>query len=104
MNNISIESSAFLFWHEKYFCKIWKISEGNRQRMDMFEEYHTSEDNLSFMNKECLADSFFKYLSVIQKLEGYLNYVKPEKITLVYWRPKFMTSLVDPIIAKISAA
>ena len=29
---------------------------------------------------------------------------EPEKITFVYWSPKLITSVVDPIIAKISAA
>ena len=33
-----------------------------------------------------------------------MKIIDPEKITLVYSRPKLITSLVDPIIAKISAA
>jgi len=77
------------FWpsgsDERQYCSpAFNLPVGSLMRTpyDMFEEYHTSEDNLSFMNKECLADSFFKYLSVIQKLEGNFNYVKPEKITL----------------------
>ena len=77
------------FWpsgsDERQYCSpAFNLPVGSLMRTpyDMFEEYHTSEDNLSFMNKECLADSFFKYLSVIQKLEGNFNYVKPERITL----------------------
>ena len=77
------------FWpsgsDERQYCSpAFNLPVGSLMRTpyDMFEEYHTSEDNLSFMNKECLADSFFKYLSVIQKLEENFNYMKPEKITL----------------------
>lgn len=41
-----------------------------------FPEYHTSADNLDFVKPEPLADSFFKYLSVLDILENnkaYLN-------------------------------
>ena len=77
------------FWpsgsDERQYCSpAFNLPVGSLMRTpyDMFEEYHTSEDNLSFMNKECLADSFFKYLSVIQKLEENFSHVKPERITL----------------------
>ena len=36
---------------------------------DEFEEYHTSEDNLSFMDEHSLGDSLAKYLDVISELE-----------------------------------
>lgn len=51
-----------------------------RTPYDMFDEYHTSDDNLSFMNKESLADSFLKYMSVIKKLEKNFGMQKPMKI------------------------
>jgi aminopeptidase-like protein len=41
-----------------------------------FDEYHTSADDLSFVQPEFLGDSFEKYLQVVQVLEGngvYLN-------------------------------
>mgnify|MGYP001341304681 FL=1 len=50
-----------------------------RTPYDMFDEYHTSEDNLSFMNKDCLADSFSKYVSVIKKLEENYDNFKPRE-------------------------
>jgi len=34
-----------------------------------YDEYHTSADNLSFINSPCLLDSFYKYLGVIDILE-----------------------------------
>ena len=33
-----------------------------------------------------------------------INTIDPEKITFVYWRPKLTTSLLEPIIKKISEA
>jgi aminopeptidase-like protein len=41
-----------------------------------FPEYHTSADNLEFVKPECLADSFLKFLAVLNILESdkaYLN-------------------------------
>ena len=41
-----------------------------------FPEYHTSADNLKFINPECLADSFSKCLSILNIVENdtvYLN-------------------------------
>lgn len=35
-----------------------------------FPQYHTSADNLEFINAECLQDSFTKYLEVIDIIEG----------------------------------
>jgi aminopeptidase-like protein len=41
-----------------------------------YPEYHTSADDLAFIRPECLADSFKKYLAVIEVLENnriYMN-------------------------------
>jgi aminopeptidase-like protein len=35
-----------------------------------YPQYHTSADNLEFIRSECLSDSFFLYLSVINLLEN----------------------------------
>ena len=40
-----------------------------------FPEYHTSADNLQFIKKESLTDSFLKYLSIIFILENNDSYV-----------------------------
>ena len=39
-----------------------------------FPEYHTSADNLDFVRPEYLADSFAKYLDVLEVLEGNRRY------------------------------
>ena len=66
------------FWpsgsDERQYCSPgFNLPVGSLMRTpyDMFDEYHTSEDNLSFMNKESLRDSFLKYIAVIKKLEDY---------------------------------
>ena len=41
-----------------------------RTRYGNFPEYHTSADNLEFVKKESLSDSFLKYLSVIFTIEN----------------------------------
>ncbi|NJN44651.1 MAG: DUF4910 domain-containing protein [Anaerolineae bacterium] len=40
-----------------------------------FDEYHTSQDNLDFVQPQFLADSLDKYLSVIEVLEGNQTYL-----------------------------
>lgn len=40
-----------------------------------FPEYHTSADNLDFVKPEYLADSFFKYLAVLNILENNKKYL-----------------------------
>ena len=74
------------FWpsgsDERQYCSpAFNLPVGSLMRTpyDMFDEYHTSEDNLSFMNKECLADSLLKYLLVIEKLEKNFTDIKPKK-------------------------
>ena len=40
-----------------------------------YPEYHTSADDLAFVRPECLADSFMKYLAVLQVLENNRTYL-----------------------------
>ena len=40
-----------------------------------FAEYHTSADNLDFVSPASLADSFAKYLDILEVLEGNETYV-----------------------------
>jgi aminopeptidase-like protein len=40
-----------------------------------FPEYHTSADNLSFIKTDKLADSFQKYVSVVEVLEENRRYI-----------------------------
>lgn len=40
-----------------------------------FPEYHTSADNLSFVQPQFLADSFFKCLAIVNVLEGNKTYI-----------------------------
>ncbi len=59
-----------------------------------FPEYHTSADNLNFVNKTSLADSFLKYMSIICKLEENFgkfsnqnsNYKKEETENLEFYK------------------
>ena len=74
------------FWpsgsDERQYCSpAFNLPVGSLMRTpyDMFDEYHTSEDNLSFMNKKCLADSLLKYLLVIEKLEKNFTDINPKK-------------------------
>ena len=51
-----------------------------RSPYSFFKEYHTSADNLDFVQAEYLANTFSKYMSVIYELENnkkYLN-LNPE--------------------------
>ncbi|MCV0411914.1 DUF4910 domain-containing protein [Nitrosarchaeum sp.] len=63
------------FWpsgsDERQFCSPgFNLPMGSLMRTpyDMFEQYHTSLDNLAFMNEACLVNSFFKYVKIIEKL------------------------------------
>ncbi len=40
-----------------------------------YPEYHTSADNLAFVRPDCMADSFRKYLSILQVLENNRTYL-----------------------------
>ena len=40
-----------------------------------YPEYHTSADDCDFVRTECLADSFMKYLSVLNILENNKTYI-----------------------------
>ena len=46
-----------------------KIGSLMRTPSGQFDEYHTSADNLSFMDSNCLDDSFKKYYQIIMSLE-----------------------------------
>ena len=75
------------FWpsgsDERQFCSpAFNLPMGSLMRTpyDMFNEYHTSADNLGFMKKDCLANSFLKYLLIIHKLEQkYYNFKERKK-------------------------
>jgi len=45
-----------------------------RSSYDDFPEYHTSGDNLDFVNTESLSDSFSKYLSILYTLDNNKTY------------------------------
>ena len=78
------------FWpsgsDERQYCSpAFNLPVGSLMRTpyDMFDEYHTSEDNLSFIKKECLADSLLKYLLVIEKLNDNFSNMKLKKNSLM---------------------
>lgn len=57
---------------ERQFCSpAFDLPVGSLMRTmyGQFPEYHTSADNLEFVTKEHLADSFYKYISVIRVIE-----------------------------------
>lgn len=63
---------------ERQFCSPgFNLSVGmlSRTRFARFPEYHTSADNLDFVKKEFLYDSFEKYQSIISILEENKTYV-----------------------------
>ena len=68
---------------ERQFCSpAFDLSVGSLMRSpySFFKEYHTSADNLDFVQAEYLANTFSKYMSVIYELENnkkYLN-LNPE--------------------------
>ena len=76
------------FWpsgsDERQFCSPgFNLPIGSLMRTpyDMFAEYHSSADNLSFMNLNCLSDTFQKYYEIIKKLdEDYENQKLGKKI------------------------
>jgi len=77
------------FWpsgsDERQYCSpAFNLPIGSLMRTpyDMFNEYHTSADNLDFVRKDCLSNSFSKYLSVIHKLEKNHDNFKRKKSVL----------------------
>ena len=70
------------FWpsgsDERQFCSPgFNLPVGSLMRTvyGEFLEYHTSADNLQFVQKESLIDSFLKYLKVIFILENNHSYI-----------------------------
>lgn len=65
-------------YDERQFCSpAFNLPIGNLMRTPHggFPEYHTSADNLSFVQPPYLADSFAKCLSVLTVLENNLTYI-----------------------------
>jgi aminopeptidase-like protein len=63
---------------ERQFCSpAFNLAVGSlvRTLYDCFPEYHTSADNLEFVKKEYLGDSYSKYLSIISILEQNKTYL-----------------------------
>ncbi len=73
-----MEFSPYGYDERQYSSPGFNLPVGSLKRTPngRFPEYHTSADNLSFVQPKYLADSFFKYLSVLNVLENnekYLN-------------------------------
>ena len=65
-------------YDERQYCSPgFNLPVGCLQRTPhgQYPEYHTSADNLDFVKPEFLGDSFTKYLSVLDVLEGNKKYV-----------------------------
>lgn len=65
-------------YDERQFCSPgFDLAVGNlgRSRFGEFPEYHTSADNLDFVNSENLKESFEIYKSVIELLENNFTYL-----------------------------
>ena len=64
-------------YDERQYCSPgFNLNVGSLSRTPhgRFPEYHTSADNLDFVQPEYLADSLDKYLKVIEVLEGNMRY------------------------------
>ena len=75
-SNCEFKTVDFFPWgsDERQFCSPgFNLPIGSLMRSmygtEDFPEYHTSEDNLEFMNKESLRDSFEKYIEIIESLD-----------------------------------
>lgn len=65
-------------YDERQFCSPgFNLAVGSltRSTHDRFPEYHTSADNLEFVQPEYLADSFRKYFSILYVLENNKKYL-----------------------------
>lgn len=60
-------------YDERQFCSPGfnlPVGRFSRTPFDVYPEYHTSADNMSFVSPESLADSFKKILAILDVLEG----------------------------------
>ena len=77
------------FWpsgsDERQYCSpAFNLPIGSLMRTpyDMYDEYHTSADNLDFVSKHHLANTLSKYLAVINKLEENHGQFKQKKLII----------------------
>jgi aminopeptidase-like protein len=70
------EFSPYGYDERQYCSPGFNLNVGSLTRTPhgQFPEYHTSADNLDFVQADCLADSLDAYLRVIEVLEGNLSY------------------------------
>lgn len=71
-----LEFSPYGYDERQYCSPGFNLAVGSLTRTPhgRFPQYHTSADNLDFVRPEYLADSFFKYLSVLKILENNKKY------------------------------
>jgi aminopeptidase-like protein len=72
-----MEFSPFGYDERQYSSPGFDLAVGNLSRTPhgRFPEYHTSADNLDFVNAESLADSFFKYVEIIDVVDHNQTYL-----------------------------
>lgn len=77
-NEFEVEEFSPYGYDERQFCSPGiNLPVGCLMRTPhgQFPEYHTSADNLSFVQPQFLADSFFKCLAILNVLEGNKIYI-----------------------------
>ena len=69
--------SPYGYDERQYASPGFNLAVGNLSRTPhgRFPEYHTSADNLDFIKAESLADSYFKYLEIIDVIENNKKYL-----------------------------
>jgi len=72
-----MEFSPYGYDERQYSSPGFNLAVGNLSRTPhgRFPEYHTSADNLDFVKAESLADSFSKYLEIINVIENNKKYL-----------------------------
>ncbi len=72
-----MEFSPYGYDERQYSSPGFNLAVGNLSRTPhgRFQEYHTSADNLDFVKAEKLADSYFKYLAIINVVENNKKYL-----------------------------